>query len=141
MCQLCVIAESDPFIAQLLRRFAEQCNFSVISECTGSKVISVIHELKPTLLVLDVDLPGELSGWQILQILQDQLIIEKMAIITTSWDNKKENTHDVFPKSSRLTKPAINYNDFLDALRAANLSMDFKSIEGEGGDLLNNLNN
>jgi DNA-binding response OmpR family regulator len=64
MGKICLIGESDPFIAQLLRRFSEKSGLEPMLARVGQDVLSLARQKSPELIIIEPDLPGKLRGWE-----------------------------------------------------------------------------
>jgi CheY-like chemotaxis protein len=115
---LCIIGESDPFLARLLQRFAEKSGFEVQVAQTGEDMLELIQQLKPALLILEPELPGKVRGWEVAQTLKDSVPPRHIPILVCSWMNKAEAQALVGQTSSHLQKPDLRYEDFTQALKA-----------------------
>ncbi len=115
---LCIIGESDPFLARLLQRFAEKSRFTIQVAQTGEDMLELIQQLKPALLILEPELPGKIRGWEVAQTLKDSVPPRHIPILVCSWMNKAEAQALVGQTSSHLQKPDLRYEDFTEALKA-----------------------
>lgn len=61
-----LLVEDDPFLMDIYSQKLKRSGFDVNVESDGSKVLAVIKEQKPDLLMLDIVLP-EMDGWEILE--------------------------------------------------------------------------
>lgn len=66
-----VIAEDDRTHAELVRRYLEHADHSVVVRHDGRAALDAIRELNPDLVVLDVMLPT-LDGWEICRALRSE---------------------------------------------------------------------
>ena len=77
-----LVVEDDPSLAQLEARYLTACHYSVVIAGTGELALSAIGDFSPDLVVLDLELPGGLSGWDVLQRLRKKASIP--VLVTTS---------------------------------------------------------
>ena len=77
-----LIVEDDPSLAQLEASYLKACHYSVVIAGTGELAITALTDFNPDLVVLDLELPGELSGWDVLQVLRMKASIP--VLVTTS---------------------------------------------------------
>jgi DNA-binding response OmpR family regulator len=68
----CLIAEADPFLARLLERYAEESGLCTVRARVGQEVVNLAMEKKPVVIILDVELPGKVRGWQAVQELDQR---------------------------------------------------------------------
>jgi DNA-binding response OmpR family regulator len=111
---LCIIGESDPFLARLLQRFAEKSGFRIQVVQTGDDVLGLIQQIKPALLILEPELPGKMRGWEVARSLRGSI-----PILICSWMNKTEVQVLIGQIPAHLQKPDLRYEDFTEALKSA----------------------
>ena len=115
--RLCIIGESDPFLAQLIQRFAEKSGLWIQQARTGNDVLEMVKH-GPVLVILDPELPGKIRGWEAAQSLRDNHQTRDIPLIICSWLNKNEALAHAGMASAYLEKPNFGYEDFTDALNA-----------------------
>ncbi len=115
----CLIAETDPFIASLLSRFAEGSGLECISFSPGDDVLELAQQLKPDILIIDDELPGELLGWEVIRALQANEATRPIAVISCSWLSEADMRSLVDGVVGHLQKPDLHYSDFERILQAA----------------------
>jgi DNA-binding response OmpR family regulator len=77
-----LVVEDDPSLAQLEASYLTACHYSVVIAGTGELAITALSDFSPDLVVLDLELPGGLSGWDVLQALRTKARIP--VLVTTS---------------------------------------------------------
>ena len=112
MCQECLIAETDPFIAKLLLRFAEECGLSAFQVQIGMDLVSLARSRQPKLIILDPELPGPVRGWKLIEILRMDSGTRQFPIITCSWLEKNEIYAYIGEMDGYLRKPDLHFEDF-----------------------------
>lgn len=123
MINTCLIGEADPFIARLLRRFAEESGLKTVRAKVGQDVLEVARQIKPAVIILEAELPGEVRGWEAIHILKADQETCDIPVITCSWLGEAEARELVGHVASHLQKPELHYEDFLAALRAADVEI------------------
>ena len=113
---LCVIGESDPFLSRLLQRFAEKSGFKIQLAQTGDDVLALAKQNKPTLIILDPELPGKIRGWEAAQLLGTENL-RRTSVIICSWMKKDETQALVGHMSAYMQKPDLGYEDFVEILK------------------------
>jgi DNA-binding response OmpR family regulator len=124
----CVIAENDPFIAQLLQRFAEETGLQVIQARTGREVLLHANEDDLLVLLIEVELPGEVPGWQAVQMLRS-MRSGPLPIISCSWLPESNAAKLVPGLAGHLQKPELHYADFLAVLAAAGIAVPIRPAD------------
>jgi len=131
MATLCVISESDPFIARLLKRFAVESGMETVLAGLGQGLMQLVEDTRPSVLILDIELPGLLRGWQVVQKLRGDPQTARLPIIVCSWLEEAEVQRLVGGDVGYLQKPDLSYSDFLDALRKAGVVVSLAQDIGD----------
>jgi CheY-like chemotaxis protein len=120
----CLIAEADPFIASLLLRYAEEGGLISVRARTGEEILALAPKIKPDILIVEPELPGERRGWEAIRALRANGAIGSTAVIVCSW-LKQAEAHELIGDSAwHLQKPDLYYGDFVKALEAAGVTVD-----------------
>lgn len=114
--RLCIIGESDPFLARLLQRFAEKDGMQVEVARTGEEVMELIRDGKPTLIILEPELPGKLRGWEAARMLKSSVDLAGIPLMICAWLDKEKALALAGSISAYLQKPDLHYRDFQVAL-------------------------
>jgi CheY-like chemotaxis protein len=130
MTSLCLIAEDDPFIGNLLLRFAEESGLRGARARTGQEVLALVRRLKPDILILEPELPGVMRGWEAIQALQRGGETDHMAVISCSWLDQAESCKLIGAVTGHLQKPDLHYADFAETMAAAAVATENRA-EGE----------
>ncbi len=77
-----LVVEDDVSLAHLEANFLTAHNYRVMVVGNGELAITTLNDFVPDLVVLDVELPGSLTGWDVLQVLRRSTTIP--VILTTS---------------------------------------------------------
>jgi len=77
-----LVVEDDISLAHLEAHFLTAHNFTVVIASNGEVAIAALDNFKPDLVVLDLELAGSLSGWDVLQALRKNAAIP--VLLTTS---------------------------------------------------------
>jgi DNA-binding response OmpR family regulator len=123
----CLIAESDQFIAKLLLRYAEGSELVCVRAKIGEDVVSLARELRPVVIIIDAEFPGDLVGWEIIRNLKAGDDTRHIALISCSWMSQAEVHSLVGNLTGYLQKPNISYGDFERAIQAAGVLMPVSS--------------
>lgn len=119
MNKTCLIAESDPFLARLLERYAEVSGLKSIRARVGQEIVKLAVENRPMVLIIDTELPGKLRGWQAVLELEKFSDFTMVPVITCCWISQSEAQTLIPFAVQHLQKPDILYADFLAALTEA----------------------
>jgi len=127
----CLIAESDPFVAKLLKKFAQLSGFLTHQCQTGLATVEFIKKNQPQLVILDPDLPGKFRGWEVAEWLGTSSKTSSIPIIFCYWPGKSESITTDAKNQSYLHKPDILFPDFLKALSEAGIQVSDGCDDGE----------
>jgi CheY-like chemotaxis protein len=82
-------------------------------------VVNLAIKKKPVVIILDVELPGKVRGWQAVHKLNSAPEFDLPPIITCCWSTRQEAHTLVSGAVGHLQKPDIYYADFVAALKDA----------------------
>ena len=77
-----LVVEDDTSLATLEAHFLAAHNFTVVIANSGEIAVTALESFMPDLVVLDLELPGSLSGWDVLQALRKNAAVP--VLLTTS---------------------------------------------------------
>ncbi len=77
-----LVVEDDISLAHLEAHFLAAHNFTVVIASNGEGAVTALDDFTPDLVVLDLELAGSLSGWDVLQALRKNAAIP--VLLTTS---------------------------------------------------------
>ncbi len=80
---LLVVEDNEAVIQAFHRYLADYNNYQVIGATTGTEALQLAHEMSPTLITLDVMIPGQ-DGWEILHALKDDPATQHIPVIICS---------------------------------------------------------
>jgi len=120
---ICIIGESDQFLARLLQRFAEKSGLQVQFARTGDEILDLIQNNHPTLIILEPELPGKTRGWEATRTIRTNTLTRDIPVIVCAWLDKENTLAFTGPVSAYLQKPDLHYEDFTEALLAAGVEI------------------
>ncbi len=120
---VCVIGEADPFVARLLQRFVEESGLEPACAQVGQQVLELAREAKPKAIILGIELPGQVRGWEAVRALKADPETHHIPVIICSWLNEAEMRALAGDVEGHLRKPDLHYDDFLAALRGAGVKL------------------
>lgn len=83
-----LIIEDDPDIRHLLGIRLRHAGYQTIDAANGPDGLRLVHEARPSLVVLDIGLPG-MDGWQVLQRIRDISSIPVMILSARGLEAEK----------------------------------------------------
>jgi CheY-like chemotaxis protein len=123
MARMCMIAESDPFIARLLQRFAEEGGLQAMQAQVGQDVLELVRQVRPLVLIMEPELPGKMRGWDVIRMLREDQETCATPVITCSWLSAGEVSALAGDVQGYLRKPELHYEDFVDTLQRAGIEV------------------
>jgi two-component system, response regulator, stage 0 sporulation protein F len=114
MPRTCLIAAHDPWLLQLLRVYSEESGFRVVQAYEGQDVLPIIEKEVPAAILLQVDLPGQIKGIELLNVLHTDPLANRIPVIAFSWQN--EGASEMEKAAAYLEEP-VTYEAFVDTLR------------------------
>jgi DNA-binding response OmpR family regulator len=80
--QPCIlVVEDDSALATLEAEILRNHGYAVTTLSSGELAIAALHRAVPDLVVLDIELPGSVNGWQVLQVLRT---LARIPVLITS---------------------------------------------------------
>jgi CheY-like chemotaxis protein len=116
MTPICLIAAHDPWFIQLLKAYAVECGFRVVQAYESQEVIPLIHQESPSIILIQMDLPGHMRSREILKSIKENPITRNIPILVFYSQLSSEQIEQVNLASAILQEP-ISYEDFQNALR------------------------
>ena len=120
----CIIGQSDPFLARLIHRFAEKYDLQIQHARTGEDVMELIDRFAPVLIILELEIPGKLRGWDVTKRLKGNPQTNSIPLILCSWLNRLDALALSGEVSAFLQLPGVNYNEFAEALKITGIKIE-----------------
>lgn len=116
MVRICVI-EDEPNIIEAMRYLFESEGWEVAVVSDGAKAIAAVHEMRPSLIVLDYMLPNQ-SGLAVARELRDDSATASLPILMLSakGQHKDKEQAQLAGINLFMTKPFAN-SDLLDNVK------------------------
>lgn len=116
MTQALLLAATDPNSIYLLRRYAEESGFRVVSASRSQEVLTLARQVGPAAIILEVGLPGVMD-WSVLKRLRAEEHTRGVPVMVYSWSGE-ELDEEAEGVSAYLHHPLL-YSDFVAALEEA----------------------
>jgi len=119
-----LIIDDDPLIHQFMRSHFGQREILINSAFNGEEGIALAHQIIPTAIILDVQMP-EMRGWEVLKELKSQLLTSGIPIILLTiaelpidrevnpFDCPEDNCLSDYVSNSQVGGCEIGANDYL----------------------------
>jgi DNA-binding response OmpR family regulator len=121
MSKSCLIAAHDPWLIQLLRVFANGSGFDVIQAFEGQEVLPIAQQALPVVILLQMDLAGQLRGWDVPGKLKTSPETKKIPILAFSWTGQNLDQDCVNDSVTFIQEP-VTYESFVNALNKLGIS-------------------
>lgn len=118
MPQTCLIAAHDPWFIQLLRIYSEESGFRVLQVYEGQDVLPMVLSEKPAAVLLQIDLPGQIKGRDVLHLLKRDPATCRVPVLAFSWQAQDEVEDLEEIVAAHLQEP-VTYEAFSEALERA----------------------
>jgi len=100
MAQKILIVDDERDLVSIWGTLLKAQGFDVITAFSGTEALTKTFQEKPDLLLLDVILPGPLTGYQVFEQLQKDPHAKNIPVIVIS---ARKNMGDLFPRSGLIT--------------------------------------
>ena len=121
MTATCLVGEADPFLARLLERFGEASGLTMMRAKAGQDLLVLARTLRPDVIIVEVELPGTLRGWEAIRAVKSETALARIPVITCSWLTQAEARDLTGDAVAHLQKPDLHYADFTRALASAGI--------------------
>jgi len=90
-----ILAEDDPFLIDIYTVKIKQAGFEIEVVKDGGKVLKILEQGKPDLLLLDIVLPN-IDGWELLRKIKEQDKFKDLSVIILSNLGQKQEVKKGF---------------------------------------------
>jgi DNA-binding response OmpR family regulator len=118
MPKTCLIAAHDPWFIQLLKIYSEEFGFRVVQAFDAQEVISKATHEQPSVILLQLDLPGAVKGQDMLKMMRIDAKLKHIPVFVFTWQGSQEEL--IEGATMHLMEP-ITYEGFVTALQSAGL--------------------
>jgi CheY-like chemotaxis protein len=126
MPQTCLIAAHDPWFIQLLRIYTEETGLRVTQVFEGQDILPMIHRETPVVILLQMDLPGQIKSLEVLQSLKNDPTTCHIPVLVFSWQGMVEGL--IEGTATHLQEP-VTYEAFVEALKKVGIHCPAKHEE------------
>jgi CheY-like chemotaxis protein len=119
MPRTCLIAAHDPWLIQLLRAYTEEYGFRVVLAYETQEVLPIARKKTFSVILLQGDLPGQITGYELLQILYQSPATHSIPVLVFDW--RTETVKDPAIGAPAFLEEPVTYSAFVDALQKAGI--------------------
>jgi len=103
-----LVVDDDPDFLRFISTILAQQGFNVATISDPQKALNLIDEIRPELLLIDVDMPG-MSGYQLCQLLRNDERTREMPIIFLTAHNTEQHRIEAFRAGADdfINKPIV----------------------------------
>ena len=131
MKSVCLIAEQNLPVAMLLRGFSERCGFRTNHTSEGDRVLELILQFQPTVIFINVLLPGKMRGFTAIQALKENPKTSDIPIVALVPGAERE-LRELATDANAFLIGSVSYQDYLAALKQAGVHF---RVEQEGNEM------
>jgi CheY-like chemotaxis protein len=91
MAPLSIIAEDNPPVFYLLNTYAQMCGFQTLHITVGERVLEAALQERPAYILLNIDLPGKVRGWEALECLKKDEFLQQIPVVVYDTDAEKDD--------------------------------------------------
>jgi CheY-like chemotaxis protein len=84
-----LLIEDHEFQRRIQSKILTEEGFSVVTAATSAEALSLLRTLRPTLILIDIELPG-MNGLEILKRLRSTAVFKTTPVIMLSGSNQKD---------------------------------------------------
>ena len=115
MSNSCLIAAHDPWLIQLLRIFAHGSGFEVVQAFEGQEVVPLARQAHPVVILLQMDLAGQVRGWEVPRELKALPDTRTIPILAFSWTGQVLTDNPDYALVTFVPEP-VTYETFVNVL-------------------------
>ena len=114
-----LIIEDHPDTRELLRLMLEMEGYEITEARTGEEGVRFANENVPDLILMDISLAGEISGWEATQRLRSDPKFDKTIIVALTAHAMKDDRDTTFAYGcdEYWTKPILDFPQFQRSIR------------------------
>ncbi len=116
----CLIAASDPWFIQLLRIYTEESGYRIVQANQSQDVLPLISKEAPEVILLQMDMPGQMKGMEVLQSIKADPSTSHIPILVFSWQSP-EKVENLFGGLTAHLQEPVTYEAFVYALHQVGL--------------------
>ncbi|HEY8562148.1 MAG TPA: response regulator [Pyrinomonadaceae bacterium] len=114
-----LIVEDHPDTRELLRLMLEMDGYEIAEARDGEEGVRKAHEAVPNLILMDISLAGEISGWEATQRLRADSKFDDTIIVALTAHAMKDDRDTTFAYGcdEYWTKPILDFPEFQRSIR------------------------
>ena len=116
-----LIAAHDPWFLQLLRMYTEESGFRAVQVYEGQDVLPMVRQEEPLAILLQVDLPGHVKGWDVLKVLRSEQGVCTIPVLLFTWHDQVLPVDVLESVAAHLQEP-IAFETFVETLQEIGLN-------------------
>ena len=113
-----LIIEDHPDTRELLRLMLEMEGYEIAEARSGEEGVRMAKEFAPNLILMDISLAGEISGWEATQRLRTDPQFDETIIVALTAHAMKDDRDTTFAYGcdDYWTKPILDFPEFQRAI-------------------------
>ena len=89
---------------------------NVVRAKAGQELLDLAREIRPAVIVVEVELPGTVRGWEAIQTLRTDGATSSIPVISCSWRPEAAAEAGTGDVAGHLQMPELHYDEFIAAL-------------------------
>lgn len=131
MAHLSIIAEDNPPVFYLLNTYAQMCGFQTLHITVGEQVLEAALQERPEFILLNIDLPGKVRGWEALDCLKRNEFLQQIPVVIYFTDEENQECVPKGQADACLPIPVL-FDGFKETLVRAGVVMSAVSAAAQG---------
>ncbi len=117
-----IIAEDTSPVHYLLKTYSQMCGFQTVQATVGERVLEMVRQAHPVLVLLNIDLPGNVRGWEVLECLKGDETTRSILVVIYRLEKESLEEPWAGMADARLQIPVL-YEGFKETLTRAGVSI------------------
>jgi CheY-like chemotaxis protein len=122
MTLISLIAEENSSVHYLLKTYAQMCGFETVHATVGERALELVRQFSPVFVLLNVDLPGKVRGWEVLACLKNEEATRDLPVVIYRLDEGSAQPQPALEADACLQIPIL-YEGFRDTLSQAGIEI------------------
>src|SRR5436190_23430988 len=110
-----LVIDDNEATCNLISHICKHLGAAITTTLNAHEGIALAHQINPCMIFADLQLPGEMNGWQIIQQLRSDPFLKDKPIIAISAGNHKRTAIEA-GSSTYIQKP-FSAQDIMDCIR------------------------
>lgn len=110
-----LVIDDNEATCNLIRHICKHLGATITTSLNAHEGIALAQQINPCMIFADLQLPGEIDGWQIIRLLRSDPILKDKPIIAISAGNHKQSATEA-GSTAYIQKP-FSAQEIMDCIR------------------------